>query len=133
MKTDCNIVLDTNVLVSAIWSPGRNATDILTAVFAGKYSVCYDYRILEEYERVLNYSKFQFSKWEIHSILDPIIKNGISVVAEPILSVPFPDESDRKFYEVAKFCQAILVTGNLKHFPQDTGIISVADFCRDYL
>ena len=29
------------------------------------------------------------------------------------------DESDRKFYEVAKFCHAPLITGNIKHFPDE--------------
>lgn len=129
-----NIVLDTNVLVSAIWSPGRNASNILNAVFARKFSVCYDYRIIEEYERVLHYPKFQFREWEITAILDPLIKNGISVVPDPLPDVPFErDETDRKFYEVAKFCHAILISGNLSHYPQEPEIMSMADFCQRYL
>lgn len=129
-----NIVLDTNILVSAAWSPGRKASHILTAVFAQRFTVCYDFRILEEYERVLHYPKLDFSEWEINAILDPLIKNGISVLAEPIPEISFErDESDRKFYEVAKFCHAILVTGNLGHFPRDPDIISPAEFCRQYL
>ena len=129
-----NIVLDTNVLVSAAWSPGRNASNILNAVFARRFTVCFDYRILEEYDRVLHYPKLSFREWEINRILDPIIKNGISVVAEPLPDVPFDrDETDRKFYEVAKFCDAILITGNLAHYPDDASILSPADFCQKYL
>ena len=128
-----NVVLDTNVLVSAIWSPGRNASDILHAVFAGRITVCYDYRIIEEYDRVLHYTKFPFSEWEIHAVLDPIIKNGISVIANPISDVPFPDESDRKFYEVARFCHAMLITGNGKHYPKEPDIITILDSCQRYL
>lgn len=129
-----NIVLDTNILVSAAWSPGRNASDILNAAFARKFTVCYDYRILEEYDRVLHYPKLKFSKWEINSILDPLIKNGISVVADPIPNVSFErDETDRKFYEVAKFCHAVLVTGNLAHYPSEPDIMSPTDFYRKYL
>ena len=129
-----HIVLDTNVLVSAAWSPGRNASNILNAVFSGKFTVCYDHRIIDEYDRVLHYPKLSFKEWEISSILDPIIKNGISVVADPIPGVPFDrDESDRKFYEVAKFCDAVLITGNLAHYPGDPSILSPADFCRRYL
>ena len=129
-----NIVLDTNILVSAAWSPGRNASDILNAAFARKFTVCYDYRILEEYDRVLHYPKLKFSEWEINSILDPLIKNGISVVPDPIPGVSFErDETDRKFYEVAKFCHAVLISWNLAHYPSEPDIISPADFCSRYL
>ncbi len=129
-----NIVLDTNILVSAAWSPGRNAGDILNAAFARKFTVCYDYRILEEYDRVLHYPKLKFSEWEINSILDPLIKNGISVIPDPIPDIPFErDETDRKFYEVAKFCHAVLISGNLVHYPTEPNILSPADFCRKYL
>lgn len=128
-----NIVLDTNVLVSAIWSPGRNAGDILNTVFARRFTVCYDYRILDEYYRVLHYKKFPFSEWEINSVLEPIIKNGFSVIADPIPNVPFTDESDRKFYEVCKFCHAVLITGNSKHYPTEPCITTMSDFCQKHL
>ena len=42
--------------------------------------------------------------------------------------IPFADESDKKFYEVAKHCNAKLITGNLKHFPNDGIAISPTDF-----
>ena len=47
--------------------------------------------------------------------------------------MPFPDESDRKFYEVARFCQAPLVTGNSQHFPKDETVLTVAEFVDRYL
>lgn len=128
-----NIVLDTNVIVSALWSPGRNASDILNAVISRRFTACYDHRILEEYDRVLHYKKFPFSEWEINSVLEPIIKNGISVIADPLPNVPFTDETDRKFYEVAKFCHALLVTGNGKHYPEEKDILTLSEFCSRYL
>ena len=129
-----NMVLDTNILISAAWSPGRNASNILNAVFAKKFIVCYDFRILSEYEQVFHYSKFKFNESEINAILDPIIKNGFSVIPDKITNISFEkDESDRKFYEVAKFCNAILVTGNLAHYPEDKDIISPAEFYQKYL
>jgi uncharacterized protein len=131
---EMNIVLDTNILISAAWSPGRNASSILNAVAARKFTVCYDFRILSEYDRVFRYPKFKFSEWEINAVLDTIIKNGFSVVPDPITDILFErDETDRKFYEVAKFCRAILVSGNLAHYPQEPDIISPAEFCRKYL
>ena len=129
-----NIVLDTNVLISAAWSPGRNASRILNAVFARQFTVCYDFRILAEYDRVFHYPKFKFGEWEINAVLEPLIKNGISVVPDPIKDVSFDrDETDRKFYEVAKFCHAILISGNLQHYPQEEFIMNVAEFCERYL
>ena len=129
-----HIVLDTNILVSAAWSPGRNASAILEAVFSRKHTACYDARILAEYDRVLHYPKLKFTEWEINAILEPLVKYGLSVIPEPLLDVPFErDETDRKFYEVAKFCRAVLITGNLAHFPSEPDIISPADFCRKYL
>ncbi len=130
-----NIVLDTNILISAAWSPGRNASSILNAVFSGsRFTICYDSRILDEYYRVFHYPKFKFNEWEINAILNPIIKDGISVIPRQILNIPFErDETDRKFYEVAKSCNAVLVAGNLQHFPNEPDIISAAEFCQRYL
>ena len=129
-----NVVLDTNILVSAAWSPGKNASLILNAVFARKFTACYDNRILAEYDRVLHYPKFQFTEWEIRAILEPLVKDGISVTAKSVEGVSFErDETDRKFYEVAKACGAILITGNLAHFPVEPDILSPAEFCGRYL
>lgn len=123
-----NIVLDTNVLVSALWSSSSKPAAIITKVLSNRFRLCYDYRIINEYNRVLYRPKFGFSDWEIRHLLDPIIKDGISVVPDPLPDIPFADESDRKFLEVAKFCNALLVTGNTKHYPDDDSIITVADF-----
>lgn len=128
-----NVVLDTNVLVSALWSADCKPGAVITAVIAGKFTACYDYRILDEYTKVLHRPKFKFTDWQINSFLDPIIKNGISVLSDPLPEIPFVDESDRKFYEVAKFCDAYVVIGNTKHYPADKCIITVADFCKKYL
>lgn len=127
-----NIVIDTNVLVSAFWSPSSKPAAILNAVISRRFTACYDYRILDEYNKVLRRPKFGFSEWELICLLGPIIKNGISVIAEPLPEIPFTDESDKKFYEVAKFCYASLITGNTKHCPQDSCITTVADFYQLY-
>ena len=123
-----NVVLDTNIIVSAALSPGRNASDILLAAITGRFALYYDYRIAEEYYKVMHYPKFGFEEWEIDAILDPLLKHGIPIHAETIQGIQFTDESDRKFYEVAKTIGAILVTGNLKHYPADGTALSPSDF-----
>jgi hypothetical protein len=39
-----------------------------------------------------------------------------------------PDESDRKFYEIAKHLNIPLVTGNKKHFPINELVISPSEY-----
>lgn len=123
-----NVVLDTNVLVSALWSPGRKPGEIVSSAIAGRFNICYDFRIVEEYERVLRYPKFDFSAWEIAALLEPLLRQGWSVTPVPLPEVPFTDETDRKFYEVARFCDAPLITGNRAHFPMEPGILTVSEF-----
>lgn len=125
------VVIDTNILVSALWSKNGAPARIISMVINGSLVPCYDYRILSEYREVLRRSKFGFSVGEINALLDWFESNGRSVVVEPIED-SFIDEADKKFYEVAKFCGADLVTGNLKHFPEDPQVVSVSEFLEKY-
>lgn len=125
------IVVDTNVLVSALWSKTGAPAKIISLVLQGKLIPCYDYRILSEYRTVLARPKFGFTDGEINALLDWIEVYGRSILAEPLEDI-FIDDSDKKFYEVAKCSNAILVTGNLKHFPNDAKIMSVSDFLVKY-
>ena len=131
-----NIVLDNNVLISALWSDNSKPAVIINAILSRNFTVCYDYRILNEYYHILRHPKFAFTEWEIQSLLSAITTNGISVVAAPLPNIPFTDESNKKFckkfYEVAKFCHAILITESKKDFPQDSCVISVNDFHKKY-
>ena len=67
-----NVVLDTNVLVSAILSPGRKAYSILQSVFSGDFQLVFDARIMDEYENVLHYRKFRFDENDIADVMSPI-------------------------------------------------------------
>ena len=44
----------------------------------------------------------------------------------------FNDEDDRSYYEVAKLCNAILITGNKRHFPDEPFIMTPAEFLETY-
>jgi putative PIN family toxin of toxin-antitoxin system len=121
------VVLDTNVLVSALWSKNGEAAKVLALVQNRAVTVCYDSRIMTEYRTVLERPKFSFTKFEIDSLLGQIEDDGFSIVALP-LTIDFIDESDKKFFEVAKHCDALLITGNLKHFPNDPNIITIRAF-----
>ena len=54
-------------------------------------------------------------------------------MAKPLPDIVMNDEDDRPFFEVAKTCNAPLITGNIRDYPEDPLITSLADFCRKYL
>lgn len=121
------VVVDTNILVSALWSRNGAPARAVGLVLSGQLTPCYDHRIMLEYRQVLQRPKFRFQPSEINALLAWIKQSGHSVVPAPV-DIPFVDEADRKFYEVAKHCSAVLITGNLKHFPNDDVVMSVSDF-----
>ncbi|MDR1944225.1 MAG: putative toxin-antitoxin system toxin component, PIN family [Synergistaceae bacterium] len=121
------VVIDTNVLVSALYSRDGGPARIISLVQNRILTPCYDYRILAEYHGVLRRPKFGFAEWEVIDLLSQIENDGLSVSPIP-LDVELIDEQDLMFYEVAKHCNARLVTGNLKHFPKDDFVCSVKNF-----
>lgn len=125
------VVIDTNILVLALWSRNGAPASVLSMIISGTFIPCYDYRILNEYREVLTRPKFKFSNGEVNALLEWIVDNGRSVIAEP-LDVAFTDEVDKKFYEVAKFCGAKLITENIKHFPNDEFVLTVSEFLEQH-
>ena len=121
------VVIDTNILVSALWSRSGAPARAVGLVLSGHLIPCYDHRVMLEYRQVLQRPKFRFRPSEINALLDWFKQTGRSVIPAPV-DISFVDEADRKFYEVAKYCGAVLITGNLKHFPNDDAVMSVSDF-----
>jgi putative PIN family toxin of toxin-antitoxin system len=111
------IALDTNVLVSGLLSSAGAPADVLTLVAQGVLQVCYDERIMAEYEKVLLRPKFGFDVSDITDLLAQIRDDGIPVACAP-LPTRLPDPDDEKFIEAAIAGEAFcLVSGNLKHYP----------------
>ncbi|MDR2588300.1 MAG: putative toxin-antitoxin system toxin component, PIN family, partial [Spirochaetales bacterium] len=111
-----SVVIDTNVLVSALIIPGSVPEQVLSMVKNRLLPTRYNTAILAEYWSVLSRPKFNFRGEDIQRAVNGIFKAGICV--EVISSsFPLPDEDDRKFYDVAKITDSMLITGNMKHFP----------------
>jgi uncharacterized protein len=110
------VVLDTNVVVSGFLSPAGPPAQILGLTLAGKLTPAHDARILAELSEVLGRTEFSFSRSHIEAVLEAFERDGISIVAGP-LRERLPDPTDEPFLEVAAAAQAVLVTGNLRHFP----------------
>ena len=124
-----NVVLDTNVVVSAFLSPAGKPAAILGLVLQGKLSICVNTAILSEYEQVLSRQRFieRMHHTDIRRFMDIIYTIGIKVNAVPS-AIELPDESDRTFYDCAKAAKANLVTGNKRHYPDEPFIQDPAEF-----
>jgi len=122
-----HVVLDTNILVSALWSKDGNPSKVAHLIPDRKIIPCYCDEILNEYEVVLSRPKFGFMRYQITALLDNIKKYGKPYIVSKSI-VPMADESDRIFYDVARESKGILITGNIKHFPSEPFIMTPAEF-----
>ena len=127
------VVLDTNVLVSALLSPFGSPARILDLVLMGDIRLAYDDRIMAEYREVLARPKFGFVPADVSDVLIYLEAEGEPVVAHPLnTALPHPD--DAPFLEVATETGALLVTGNQAHHPQNTRgaviVLSPSEFLK---
>lgn len=120
-------VIDTNVLVSAMLKWDSVPGLVLKHVFGGNLVPVFNDKILEEYQEVLLRKKFSFSKEDVFTILESLQEQGISIDAGK-LDIELPDEKEVVFYEVVmekrKKTSAYLVTGNIKHFPKESFVVT---------
>ncbi len=125
-------VIDTNVLVSALLSHNSESATVkvVEAMLCGVIAPLFDDEILNEYHDVLNRPKFNFSKKLINQFLFAITENG--VYSKRVKSEEyFSDPKDVVFYEVAMSKDnAYLVTGNTKHFPKVSIVVTPAEMIR---
>ncbi len=124
-------VIDTNVLVSALLSSNDMAAtvQVVGRMIAGQIVPIYSREIMNEYEEVLSRKKFKFSQEMVKYILKSIEKYGILVEPQP-MELILPDMKDLPFYEVIMEKRkdgAYLVTGNLKHFPKESYIVTARE------
>ncbi|PQP34625.1 putative toxin-antitoxin system toxin component, PIN family [Desulfobacteraceae bacterium SEEP-SAG9] len=112
------IVLDTNVLVSALLKPRSKPARIMRLVLQGDIEIVGNESIFAEYLDVLKRPKFNLNPDKVQTILQLMRAKGIHA---PALAESFdlPDSSDESFLEAALSAGAdVIITGNKKHFPQ---------------
>ena len=128
----CYVVIDTNVLVSALISRHDDAAtvQVVDKIFTEDVIPLYSPEFIDEYANVLRRKKFKFTHEAIEILLSAIEQNGILV--EPNASGEIlPDMKDLPFYEVVlekKDDDAYLITGNIKHFPKKPFIVTANQF-----
>ncbi|MBR1552921.1 MAG: putative toxin-antitoxin system toxin component, PIN family [Schwartzia sp.] len=124
-------VVDTNVILSGIWSRNRLSPPvvILNELVGGRVVPLYCEEIFQEYDDVLHREKFHLPESDIRTVFRAIHKYGI--IVQPVMTDEvFPDPDDRVFYETALAWQdvnAYLVTGNIRHFPVKRFVVSPAE------
>jgi len=126
------VVIDTNIIVSALLSPRGLSAKLLNLVLEKKIIIVYDNNILLEYLDVLNRDKFKLDKELVNIIINFITKEGEYKTAE-FQKIKFNDEDDKAFYELYKNEDVdFLITGNKKHFPDEKNIVTVRSFFNEY-
>ena len=112
------IVLDTNVLVSALLNVHGAPAQVLDLVRQGFLTLCNDGRIEGEYEEVLRLSDYPFDPEDVAMLMRFLRESSELTAARP-LSLRLPDPDDEPFLEVAVYGRVdALATGNLRHFPK---------------
>ncbi len=110
------VVVDSNVVVSALLSPHGPPAQVLRLVLQGDLCLLFDVRVLAEYREVLARPRFGFDPDDIRAVLDGLEAGGEAVMTRP-LTVRLPDPDDLPFLEVAVAGRTdALVTGNPRHF-----------------
>ena len=120
-------VIDTNVLVSSTISPNGNPAQIMKEISYRELQLFYSPEILNEYKKVLAYGILNIPTQTQNKVIEGIKKLGI-LIRPGISTIPFADETDRIFYDTAQESSAILITGNIKHYPAEPFIMTPADF-----
>ena len=121
------VVIDTNVLVSAVLKSHSVPGSIVELAFDGPIIPILNEAIEKEYREVLSRPKFHLPEDLVEGIMSTFHKRAIYVDAEH-LDVELPDPKDLVFYEVVmeerKEEEAYLVTGNIRHFPNRPFIVT---------
>lgn len=127
------IVLDTNVLVSALLKDKSLPAFILAFARQKRMVLCLSREIFAEYKAVLEREKSRSIRKEVRPLLASLKKEALWIKPNVTIETIVDDPEDNKFLECAQQAQAeYLITGNTKHFPikefRGTKIVSPREF-----
>lgn len=115
------VVLDTNIVVSALLKPDGNERRLLRMGLAGQFAMLVSPAILAEYQGTLARPKFRLQPDEVAATIEGI-RNAVELVDPDVTVTIAPDDADNRFLECAQAGKAdYLVTGNKRHFPERFG------------
>jgi putative PIN family toxin of toxin-antitoxin system len=119
------VVLDTNIIVSALLQPLGPPAQVFLLAIGGSIQLCLSGSVYAEYEEVISRPRFRLSETLIGVALRTIREKGFWVrPTEPIRVCS--DPNDDIFLECASAAEAqYLVTGNVRHFPTSWSSIRI--------
>jgi putative PIN family toxin of toxin-antitoxin system len=111
------VVIDTNILVSALLQPESLPAAVLMLALSGKVQLCVSGAVFTEYDEVIRRPHLKRPPDVIEGALQSVRKLGHWV--KPDVRVEeCTDPDDNVFLECAQAAEAhYLVTGNQRHFP----------------
>ena len=125
-------VIDTNVLVSALLKMDSNPGKVLSSIVNGETFIFVNEEILLEYKKVLSRDRFHFPPQMIEDILRQLEYKSKFTSIESKEYLEVNDPKDRCFYAVTlsgrESVDALLVTGNIRHFPEEQFIVTPSQF-----
>lgn len=126
-------VIDTNVIVSALLAKTDDTppAQVLMHLLNGDFVPVFSGDIILEYLQILKRKhKYVFEDAYVEELVWAIKQRGIEMTPTGIHE-GVKDEKDYVFYEVAIAKEeTYLVTGNLKHFPQNPIVVSPKEFLK---
>jgi putative PIN family toxin of toxin-antitoxin system len=126
------VVLDTNILLSACWTPSGLEAETVQLALAGTITACVSAVVWAEYQDVLFRPKFAGLRGRAEDLLARLEMRTFSVEPTERIGIA-SDEDDNRFLECATAAQAVyLITGNLKHYPRSCGAVTVVN-AREFL
>ncbi len=120
-------VIDTNVIVSSLLKDTSVPGVVVSKALTGPIVPLVNEEILEEYREVLFRNKFDLDEDVINTVINALRNRAVFLDRTETDEV-FADEDDVVFYEIVMTARtavpAVLVTGNKKHYPQKTFIVT---------
>lgn len=126
------VVLDTNILISAIVFGGK-PRDIFKRILSGKLRFAVSKEILNEVEGVLSGKKFRYPLQAVHEIRNAIEELGENVVPDKRIDRIIKDPDDNRILECALAANADFIISGDNHLLElkvfkGIQIINPADF-----
>lgn len=120
-------VIDTNVVVSSMLCKTSYPGRIIDLIKEDIIKPMYNQEILDEYKEVLLRNKFGFDDKDVKSLIKTFVEKGKDYDRTKT-DENFADNDDVVFYEIVmtgnKQRSCWLVTGNKKHYPVKTFVVS---------
>jgi putative PIN family toxin of toxin-antitoxin system len=113
------VVLDTNILISACWTPGGNEARVIAMAVGGALEIAVSAELEAEYRDVAGRKKFAKQREALEGTIEALL--AVASRVEPVAECEAcSDADDNQLLDCAVAAGArFVVTGNGKHFPAE--------------